>query len=68
MPASARWTATTWRTERQRTVLVAMADKLQASDAKTIGTVVMTLAGYVQTNLSMSQMVSLATVGFSIDP
>lgn len=55
------------RTERQRTVLIAIADKLQATDAKTISAVVLRLAGYVQTNLSIAQMTSLATVGLSID-
>jgi LCP family protein required for cell wall assembly len=55
------------RTERQRTVLIAMADKLQGTDARTLSAVVLKLAGYVQTNLSIAQMVSLATIGLGID-
>ncbi len=55
------------RTERQRTVLIAIASKLQMTDVQTLSAVVARLAGYVQTNLSIAQMMSLAKVGLSID-
>ena len=55
------------RTERQRIVLIAIADKLQETDGRTLTAVVLKLAGYVQTNLSIAQMVSLATIGLGID-
>lgn len=55
------------RTERQRTVLIAMADKLQETDARTLSAVVLKLTGYVQTDLSIAQMVSLATIGLGVD-
>lgn len=55
------------RTERQRTVLIAIADQLQTTDVKTLSSVVLRLAAYVQTNLAISEMISLATEGMSID-
>lgn len=55
------------RTQRQRNVLVAIAKKLQDVDAATLLSVVMTLCGYVETNLSLTQITSLATIGLAID-
>lgn len=55
------------RTERQRATLVAIAQKLQGTDVGTLSAVVLRLASYVQTNLSISQMTSLATAGLGID-
>ena len=55
------------RTQRQRNVLVAIAKKLQEVDGGTLINVVMTMCGYVETNLSLTQITSLATVGLSID-
>ena len=55
------------RTQRQRNVLVAIAKKLQDVDTGTLLSVVMTLAGYVDTNLSLTQIASLAKVGLAID-
>ncbi len=55
------------RTQRQRNVLVAIARKLQGVDGGTLINVVMTMCGYVETNLSLTQITSLATVGLSID-
>ena len=55
------------RTQRQRNVLVAIAKELQKKDVKTMANVVATLCGYVETNLSLTQMISLASIGISID-
>ena len=55
------------RTQRQRNVLVAIAKKLQEVDGGTLINVVMTMCSYVETNLSLTQITSLATVGLSID-
>jgi len=55
------------RTQRQRDVLVAIARQLQEVDGNTLLSVVMTLCSYVETNLSLTQISSLATVGLGID-
>ncbi|MGI6238953.1 MAG: LCP family protein, partial [Christensenellales bacterium] len=55
------------RTERQRAVLMAIANSLQESDMRTLASAIAVLATYVQTNLSLTQMVALATTGLSID-
>ena len=56
------------RTERQRTVLVTMAKKiLSGTDTGTIFTVVSTLLDYVDTNLGLLEVMSLADVAFSLD-
>jgi len=56
------------RTERQRTVLVTMAKKIiGGTDAGTLMTVVLTLLDYVDTNLGLLEIMSLADVGLSMD-
>lgn len=56
------------RTERQRTVLLAMADKIKSgASAGTIFAVVGTLMGYVETNLSFSEIMSVASMGLRMD-
>lgn len=56
------------RTERQRNVLTAIATKLQESnDAVTIIGVVTSLLPYVETNLDLSELMTLAYVGLQLD-
>lgn len=55
------------RTERQRNVLIAIADSLQDENLITILGVAGELLNYVETNLSFADIASLAGVGMSID-
>lgn len=56
------------RTGRQRAALVALAKKLQTEGSiTTIASVVLTLLGYVETNLTLSELLQLCGVGFSLD-
>lgn len=55
------------RTQRQRNVLIAIANELKNENLMSIFSVISTLANYVETNLSMNDMIELATMGFSID-
>lgn len=56
------------RTGRQRAALVALAKKLQTEGSiTTIASVVLTLLGYVETNLSLSELLQLCGVGFGLD-
>ena len=56
------------RTERQRTVLIAIADKIKnGASAGTLLTIVTTLMNYVETNLSLPEIMTIATVGMKLD-
>ncbi|MBR6766868.1 MAG: LCP family protein [Clostridia bacterium] len=55
------------RTERQRTVLTAMAKRLQEENGTTLLTVIPTLLKYVETNMDFTQLMSLAFVGLQMD-
>ena len=56
------------RTERQRTVLIAIADKIKnGASAGTLLTIVTTLMGYVDTNLSLTEIMTIASVGMKLD-
>lgn len=56
------------RTERQRTVLLAMAEKLRGgASATTLLTIVNTLLNYVETNLNLAEIMGIAAVGLNID-
>jgi len=56
------------RTGRQRDALVAIAKKLQSEGSiTTIASVVLTLLGYVETNLSLQEILQLCGVGFQLD-
>lgn len=56
------------RTERQRTVLLALAEKIKGgASAATLLTIVDVLLDYVETNLSLVEIMSLAGVGLSAD-
>lgn len=56
------------RTERQRTVLLAVADKIKnGASAGTLLTVVTTLMSYVETNLSLSEIMTIASLGLKLD-
>ena len=56
------------RTERQRTVLLAIADKIKnGASAGTLLTIVTTLMGYVDTNLSLTEIMAIASVGMKLD-
>lgn len=56
------------RTERQRTVLMKLAQKLkEVSSASTAVAMVNTLLPYVETNLSPTDLVALAYVGLNMD-
>ena len=55
------------RTERQREVLTAMADRLQTVDSSQVMTVINTLLPYVETNLTISELATLGYVGLQID-
>ena len=55
------------RTERQRNVLVAIVRKLQNEDVASILGVVGTLLGYVNTNLTFSEVAMLSGIGLQVD-
>lgn len=56
------------RTGRQRDALVAIAKKLQSEGTiTTIASVVLTLLSYVETNLTLQELMQLCGVGFSLD-
>lgn len=55
------------RTERQRTVLTAIARRLQQEDAGTLVAVVTNLMKYVETNMDLKQLMTLAYVGLQMD-
>ncbi len=56
------------RTGRQRDALVALAKKLQTEgNITTIASVVLTLLGYVETNLTLGELLQLCGVGFALD-
>jgi len=56
------------RTERQRTVLLALAKKIkEGANAATLLTIVNVLLEYVETNLSLVEIMSLAGVGLKAD-
>ena len=56
------------RTERQRTVLIAIADKIKnGANASTLLTVATTLLNYVDTNLSLSEIMAIANVGLKLE-
>jgi len=56
------------RTGRQRDALVAIARKLQNEGSiTTIASVVLTLLGYVETNLSLQELLQLCSIGFKLD-
>ena len=56
------------RTERQRTVLIAMAEKItNGASAGTLLAIVTTLLNYVDTNLTLPEIMSIASVGLKMD-
>lgn len=56
------------RTERQRTVLVALAGKIKANaNAATLVSLVSTLSQFVETNLTLSEIGSLGMLGLQLD-
>ena len=55
------------RTERQRTVLLAMAAKLKETSVWSLMDVAMTMMGYVQTNLSMGEILDLGMTALEVD-
>ena len=55
------------RTERQRTVLLAMADGLKGLPPLGLMNVAMTMMDHVKTNLSLSEMIDLAVTALEID-
>ena len=56
------------RTERQRTVLIAIAEKIKnGASASTLLTVATTLLNYVDTNLSLTEIMTIASVGMKLD-
>ena len=56
------------RTERQRIVLLAMAEKIMSgASAATMLTIVTTLLEYVETNLSLTEIMTLALAGLKMD-
>lgn len=55
------------RSGRQRAVLLSIAKQLQSSNASDIMGIIDSLVKYVQTNLTLNQMLSLATVGLTVD-
>lgn len=55
------------RTERQRNVLVAIVRKLQNENIASILSVVGTLLGYVNTNLTFSEVAMLSGIGLQVD-
>ena len=55
------------RTERQRALLNAMAEKLKQTDAADVQSVIDALLPYVETNLTVSNLLTLAYVGLQMD-
>ncbi len=56
------------RTERQRTVLLAMAEKLKDNvGMATLLTIINTLLEYVETNMNLAEILSVATAGLDAD-
>lgn len=55
------------RTERQRDVLTAIADRLKENNVVTIVGVVNGLLPYVETNLELSDLMTLAYIGLQLD-
>jgi len=55
------------RTERQRTVLIAMAQKLKNMGATTAIGLIPTLLEHVETNMGMKELVELAGIGMQLD-
>lgn len=55
------------RTERQRTVLIAMAQKLKNMGATTAVGLIPTLLEHVETNMGMKELVELAGIGLQLD-
>lgn len=55
------------RTERQRTVLTTIAKRLQQEDAGTLVAVVTNMMKYVETNMDLKQLMTLAYVGLQMD-
>lgn len=55
------------RTERQRYVLTEIARKLKENNAITIVSVITNLLPYVETNLDMTELMTLAYVGLNMD-
>ena len=56
------------RTERQRIVLLAMAEKIRSgASAATMLTIVTTLMDYVETNLSLTEIMTIALAGLKMD-
>ena len=55
------------RTERQRYVLTQIAKRLQEESAGTIVTVIMKLLSCVETNMNMTQLMTIAAVGMEMD-
>ena len=55
------------RTERQRTVLTTIARRLQQEDPLSVIGVISKMMPYVETNLSMRQILTLASVGFQLN-
>ena len=55
------------RTERQRRLLTEIAKKLKDNDSLTILSVINKLMPYVQTNISLVDLISLASVGLQMD-
>ena len=56
------------RTERQRTVLIDMAEKIKnGASAGTLLAIVTTLLNYVDTNLTLPEIMSIASVGLKMD-
>lgn len=56
------------RTERQRTVLLAMAEKLKNNvGMATLLTIIQTLLEYVETNMNLAEIMSVASAGLGAD-
>jgi len=55
------------RTERQRKVLVALLDKLRECSPQQVMSMAMSLGGYVTTNMSIDEIISIALVVVSSD-
>ena len=55
------------RTERQRELLTVIAEKLSENDSLTILAVINKLLPYVQTNISLVDLISLASIGLQME-
>ena len=55
------------RTERQRTVLTTIAKRLQEENPVTIVGIITKMLEYAETNMSMTQLLTLASVGMQMD-